>query len=178
MSYILDALNKSEKERLRKQIPDLVSQGSVSKTASFTWKHFLAALALLALINIGVVYLLFGDRPGAAPETPDIQPESSPPRTTNSLASLPARAVPSSEIINTRDLPETAKALLPEIKITTHIYSEDPELRMVKINGFARHEGEFLAPNFQLLEVTETGIIMDFRRQVYRLDIVETWQEF
>ena len=52
MSYILDALNKSEKERTRKRAPGVTSLQDDKPPTGYTAKHYIIALALLAAVNV------------------------------------------------------------------------------------------------------------------------------
>ena len=178
MSYILDALNKSEKERLRKQIPDLVNQRNDGKATGLGWKHFLAAVGLLALVNLGAAYLLLGERLWPEGESTEAQPTMPLPAKASPAAGRPHEeaASPAAEVIDVEDMPESLKAQLPAINVTAHIYAEDAELRMAKINGVVRHEGDSLGPDLRLRSVTETGIILEFRGRAYSVDVIGTWQ--
>ena len=65
MSYILDALNKSEQERKRARAPgiDVVHPG-VTAPRSVRW--WIPGLVLLALANGGFLYYWYGSKPTAA----------------------------------------------------------------------------------------------------------------
>ncbi len=181
MSYILDALNKSERERARKLAPGITALQGDDQPVKYGIKHFLAALVLLAVVNSAGVYFFFGDRWSTSqpPETVVDRPPIIKPVKTNS-SEIPSQ--PSFPFIRHPDpvdinlLPPSVRSRLPELEVTAHIYSSDAEFRMVKINGVSRHEGEQLNATHQLLEITETGAILKFESYVYILDIVEDWQ--
>jgi|AP95_1055475.scaffolds.fasta_scaffold01229_7 hypothetical protein len=177
MSYILDALNKSERERSRKLAPGIsVLQGD-DHPIRYGIKHFLAALVLLAFINSAGVYFYFGDRGSTSPSPEAIVDRTPTPATTNlseipSQPSFPVHADP----VDINALPSSVRNRLPELEVTAHIYSSEAVYRMVKINGVARHEGEQLNATHRLLEITESGLILKFESYVYILDIIEDWQ--
>ncbi len=201
MSYILDALNKSEQERARKHAPGLAALHGDQDRTPFTLKHFLLILLILITVNFIGLYLLFGDRLHSETESV-VQTE--PPVTNNVETQDPAEAqgkrlieepelitpstamakslrtqeeVENYEVMQIDELPRATQMRLPAIDITTHIYGSDAELRMVRIDGEPRYEGDILATDFRLLEITETGIVLEFEGYAYAFDIIDTWLE-
>ena len=190
MSYILDALNKSEQERARKRAPGLAALHGDQGRTSFRLKHFLIILLVLIGVNLVGLFAIFGDRLTPADEQPTVsavepepEPEKTdlPPESESALLISPAPsvaqplAVSDYDAVPLQELPSQLRARLPAIEITAHIYASDAELRMVKIDGVSRHEGDVLGVDFRLLEITETGVVLEFEGQAYILDIVEDW---
>ena len=150
MSYILDALNKSEKERTRKKTPGLNALNDAPTSQGVNASHLLLALVLLAGINAAVIYYFFGRslesktppetltmehaEPASPAPTDDIKTEN--PAVT--AEPIPAVAVPAAVPQETASLP----AEPPGIVITTHIFASDADLRRVNINGIDRREGD------------------------------------
>lgn len=177
MSYILDALNKSERERARKLAPGISALQGNDQPIKYGIKHFLAALVLLAIINSAGVYFYFGDRWSTSQSSEAIvyrtpAPAKTMPSELPSQPSFPVHAEP----VDINSLTSSVRNRLPGLEVTAHIYSSDAEFRMVMINGVSRHEGEQLDATHRLLEITETGLILKFESYVYILDIVEDWQ--
>ena len=192
MSYILDALNKSEQERERKQTPGLKSLRGEPSPNRFQLRHFLYLLALLAIFNSIVVFFYFGNH--SQPEV-GIGPHEKIPlagslvtaNTTreemhlNSLtpvyqsANFPAQ-ITSDNTFAVNNLPGSVVRQLPDIQITAHIFASDPALRMVNINGLSRREGDFVSNNLMLVEITESGVVMHFEGHAYVMNILENWQ--
>lgn len=193
MSYILDALNKSEQERERKQTPGLKSLQGEPAPSRFQLRHFLYLLALLVIFNSIGVFIYFGndappeignttknigpsaDSPSAANADMVVMPEAS----SNSAAAQPTDFTPSVTTGYTgtvNELPDHISRRLPEVLITAHIYASDPDLRMVNINGVSRSEGDLVSDSFQLVEITEVGVVMNFEGYAYVIDIVEDWK--
>lgn len=193
MSYILDALNKSEQERERKQTPGLKSLRGEPPPNRFQLRHFLYLLALLAIFNSIGVFIYFGNN--SAPET-DIATQAKNP---SADALVPASAakvdtplVPltliaaqpagfpapptSGKTVDINDLPGHVMRRLPEIQITTHIFASDADLRMVNINGVSRKEGDLVTSSLRLVEITENGVVMNFEGYTYAKNIIEEWQ--
>jgi len=196
MSYILDALNKSEQERARKRAPGLAALHGDKEPGAFTLKHFLFILLALVIVNLVGIYLLFGDRlatdadtepavnaaspapaePVAATEPEPEAPTVITPPKNPVLSSATTPEVPGDyEAVDVEDLPLDIQMRLPGIEVTTHIYASDPELRMVKIDGVPRHEGDILTTDFRLLEITETGVVLEFEGYAYALDVIGDW---
>ena len=186
MSYILDALNKSEQERARKRAPGLAALHGDQGRTSFRLKHFLIILLVLIGVNLVGLFAIFGDRLTPADEQPivsAVEPEKIdlPPESESALliSPVPSVAQPLTvsdyDAVPLQELPSQLRARLPAIEITAHIYASDAELRMVKIDGVSRHEGDVLGADFRLLEITETGVVLEFEGQAYILDIVEDW---
>jgi general secretion pathway protein B len=193
MSYILDALNKSEQERERKQTPGLKSLRGEPSPNRFQLRHFLYLLALLAIFNSIGVFIYFGNN--SQPETRIAPQAKNPsadslvpanaatvdgPMTSSSLtAAQPAEfpaPVTSGKTVDINDLPDQVIRRLPEIEITTHIFASDSDLRMVNINGVSRKEGDLVTNSLLLLEITEDGVVMNFEGYAYAMNILEDWQ--
>lgn len=193
MSYILDALNKSEQERERKQTPGLKSLRGEPSPNRFQLRHFLYLLALLAIFNSIGVFIYFGNN--SEPET-TIAPQAkgpsadllvpanattvdTPMASSNLTAAKPAGfpAPPAAgKTVDINDLPSQVIRRLPEIQITTHIFASDSDLRMVNINGVSRKEGDIVTNSLQLVEITEEGVVMNFEGYAYAMNILEDWQ--
>ena len=183
MSYILDALKKSEKERTRKRTPGVDAlQNDTLGSAAFSLKSIIVLVLAIAVANAATVYLFFGEpqkeilSPAPIgkelPATPIISDELlGNPVVDEELAENPVMDRVDPGV--TKDAPP---ALPPRLDVTAHIYADQPDLRMVKIDGMNRHEGDYLADNHQLIKITEQGIILEYYGQRYSLDVVEDWQ--
>lgn len=208
MSYILDALNKSEKERARKQVPGLAALQGDEEPSSFSLKHFLVILLILIVVNLAGVYWMFGDRiqvtqepaPAITPDAPVAGQETATIETRvekltqdqlqQSAATQPLQTLDTPptnpttvsvaatyDAVAIEDLPPEIQLRLPSIEVTTHIYASDAELRMVMINNIPRYEGDILTTDFRLLEISETGIVLEFEGYAYTQDVIEGWLE-
>ena len=181
MSYILDALNKSERERARKRAPDLHALGASQPAESIRTRHFLAILVVVVVINAAAFWYFFGDRAmvPAAP-TPVVVAEKATDVVASGripdVVSVEATSIDQPMAINA--LPAEVRQRLPLVEVTAHIYADDSELRMVKIDGVSRKEGEQIRDGLDLIKITETGVILKFENYSYRFDIVEDWQVY
>ena len=69
------------------------------------------------------------------------------------------------------ELPFNLRSQLPELKYSGHVFSDNPELRMILINTNVVREGELVTADLKLLEITKTGLIMEFKNSPYRLEL-------
>lgn len=160
MSYILDALNKSEQERAKKRAPDLHFLGRAQENNSLGFKQLTFVVVFIAVINVGALWYFLGDwRP------PTVGPTASQPTVIDPVIDH----VPI-------DVPPLEKRELPQVEVTAHIYAEDADLRMVKIDGVSRKEGDLIQAGLTLVEITESGVVLNFEGEVHTLDIIEDWQ--
>lgn len=193
MSYILDALNKSEQERERKQTPGLKSLRGEPSPNRFQLRHFLYLLALLAIFNSIGVFIYFGNNSQPAtgiapqaknPSTNALVPANAAtvntPMTSSSLTAAQPTGFPApvttGKTVDINDLPDHVIQRLPEIQITTHIFASDSDLRMVNINGVSRREGDLVTNSLLLVEITEDGVVMNYEGYAYAINILEDWQ--
>ncbi len=84
--------------------------------------------------------------------------------------SSPKPAYPSIE-----DLPGEIRVQIPVIEVSTHIYSSDPTLRMARVNGQVRHESDEISEGLRLIEITELGILVDYKGYPFELKVLEDW---
>jgi general secretion pathway protein B len=219
MSYILDALKKSDQERQQGNLPHLHSahgpllQGRGS--SSLLKQHYILWLisvgALLLLFSLGILFFQYrqvvAERdiikateatvPSAEPQisrTSDkVQPshriaegnESSSPQVTVqdqneepvSVAAQAGISEPSTGIDTgappslplLKDLPAAVQAEIPNLEYAGHTYSQNSNQRMIIINGKILREGNVIAPNIYLREITWEGLIIESNGTLFRV---------
>jgi general secretion pathway protein B len=59
-------------------------------------------------------------------------------------------------------LPQSTQSEIPQLHIFGHIYSDDPGTRLININGDIYKEGDTVAKNLKVEEITETGVILNY----------------
>jgi hypothetical protein len=77
---------------------------------------------------------------------------------------LPKENKSEQEIIDFNDLPQSVRRDMPDIKISGHIYSNDPDARLVNVNGQIIQSGETLERDLKVIEITETGVIFSYHK--------------
>ncbi len=78
---------------------------------------------------------------------------------------------PQENVPHFRQLPYDIQQDLPTILYSVHLYSPNPEGRMVKIEGVMRREGDEVLPGVELLEITPNGAIFMFRDYKFRVPV-------
>ena len=72
--------------------------------------------------------------------------------------------------------PLTSLRKVPDLIITSHIYSADASTRSVSMNGRNWHEGSWIAPGVTLDKITETGILLDVEGFPFPVHRQNGWQ--
>jgi general secretion pathway protein B len=67
------------------------------------------------------------------------------------------------------DLPAQLQAEIPSLEFAGHTYSEDPYQRMIIINGRILREGDMIAPDTYLTEITWEGVTIAFSGTRFRV---------
>ena len=75
----------------------------------------------------------------------------------------------SKEVLELGQLPISVREELPRIRISSHIYSNNPNARIVNINGSVIREGESVIKGLKVDEITMTGIILDYQGYLFRM---------
>jgi len=189
MSYILEALRKSEESRRYRYGSELSITDVPRKHSSAPIRKFIPLLSLALLVNAAVLgaWLLWPDREPTQVATvarvvtePPVDrapaPEAAP-------AAVPAGPRPTADADpswrqrtpqSIGALPTQLRARLPALSISTHIYASDPRDREVNINGRTYREGDSVE-GLELLRITETGARLGFEQRVINLDIRDIW---
>lgn len=206
MSYILDALNKSEQERAKKSTPSLRDLSQDTPAKSLTVRQIIAALIVLIVANSIGVYWYFGGATNRAADhkdntQDDLERISPPAEPKQNLKPIPmpmpkqtfTRTLAGSASANGSPPPTVAESTVtitpdslnkpmdtptkrPEVEFTAHIFADDPELRMIKIDGVARYETDQLPSGIIVQEITELGVILEKNGQRFEFNVVEDWQ--
>jgi general secretion pathway protein B len=102
----------------------------------------------------------------AAPQAPAAPP---------SVASAAPSTVPRTQ----REAPDSAPALadlpaeqrrdIPPVAISAHFYSPQRERSLVSINGRSLHEGDEVAPDLKLEQITPRGVVLNYKGQRFQL---------
>lgn len=189
MSFILDALKKSESERQQQgssEFTGVPTSSSRQKTPRWLW-----ILGVLLAINLAVLLgLLF--RPESSPAATPVASDPAtvrnddfaeqvaearqnvPPREEPRLATvesaqttnLPPAAVVTRPAVNIAALPTIhqviadGKVTLPELHVDIHVFSETPGDRFVFINMNKHNEGSRLAEGPIVEEITPDGVVL------------------
>ncbi len=227
MSYILDALKKSQTQQNDEGVAVRLTPAPQKQGVPTVW---VAVLATALVINIGILgwYVLGQDdvdtvassvKPPAAaaadqqiPHTPAAQPAQSsaagtsqtsepPTDTATATASqptptrprpvMPVRVpqAPDSSVQNNNpsptdsrpatnlqrvkltELPAVERTLYDGFSFTSHIFTDDPDLRAVVIDGERLQTGDAFK-GLKVIAITETGVVFEENRRGKRRQVV------
>lgn len=198
MSFILDALRKSEQQRQHGMAPTLATAPQQSHQIDASGKPVWPLSALIALLILAAGTAIGWLRPWqpAVPATPPRianAPIHQAPEATSTVAEV---IPPTAPIVPPASTPAEIKASittsgpvlapaalpspvptkddgmpLPKIALTVHAYSSDPADRLAGINGKIVREGELLEPGLKLERITPDGVILNFRGRRLRHDL-------
>jgi hypothetical protein len=191
MSYILDALNKSEQERQTKKSPSINSQYRVPVASQQSSTYWIIILIVLVCVNSsGLYYWLTKtddievqgvENPALVKSTPTVNSISSPISNALPISKTSSTLKVSSTLKAARklpfsELPETIKHQLPDLNFSTHLYGEDKSFRMVNINGNMLKEGERISEDLWLTEITSEGVVLDYQEHLIEINILSNWR--
>jgi general secretion pathway protein B len=168
VSYILDALKKSEKERSLGSVPTLgAAEHFQERSVPLRW-FLLTVICLMVAILSGGAWVLWSSRPGPQPvagfDAASVLPATAPSaeeaqtrRTSAGEATvIPADPVPIAKV------DDSIRARIPEVEINVLSYSEDVSKRFVMIGQNIFKEGEEVVEGLVILEIRNTEVIFGF----------------
>lgn len=178
MSYILDALNKSNKEQNPQAVPSInihhsnsAQPAKISKTL-----RYLTVFVFLLLANAASVYIWLSidtndaANPLSGADTFGIAPENISEKT-SSFENRPVSAA----LIPLNSLPVSMQEKVGALNFSSHIYSEHPDLRAVNIDGSTFHESEMITAELKLEQVTTNGVVLNYLKHRFAVNIVADW---
>lgn len=179
MSYLLDALRKAERERHRDRVPDLAQLHEVGSDGRNGGRAgwVVPAILGLVLLNLGVLSVFWLSRDAEVAPPPAASEPAIPekPRPARDVAPAPqpvAAPEPASdpepaESIEAR--PAAAHDGLPEIELSGHLYSNIPGRGFILVNGRRYREGERLREGPAVESIDESGAVLNYRGERYRV---------
>ncbi len=184
MSYILDALNKSEQERQKGRVPDLKTVHTRPKRTSLPWTGILLLVVIVGIAGYGWLWLngslsapqtpvqtAAQDSDPAGDETPVSPAPASKPEQTQPVVSK----VPVINEVSFEELPLSIRQQLPDLVFSSHIYADEPDFRMVSINGASYREGERLNDALRIITITEEGVVLRLQNYQFEMSVLRDW---
>ncbi|MFK5926691.1 MAG: general secretion pathway protein GspB [Desulfuromusa sp.] len=199
MSFILDALKKSENNHRRKS--DQRSSRSIHEPAPRTKskvRPWALGLCLLLLMNVALLLLIFNPWEKSSSQTPELlstamnagetairEPvnfQSTSVGRKNNPAAIPAvvssppqeqkkqpvaQALPvlrnEKQIYNFSQLPISIQKKIPTLQMSLHAYNrDDASASMVQLNDRIMREGDMVADNIRLEQITAEGVVLRY----------------
>ena len=203
MSYILDALRKSERDRQPTGLATLTPvQRSRSQKRSNPW--LIALVLVLAGNLVLLVYLTFGR--GALDNLVPASTSTSNSASASASAPAPAGSVPTGsfernatdtkvqqldtapiatdslgveEAVTIRPAVQMdeMRQLLASLTFTSHVFADDPALRSVMIDGRFFREGDSPQQGVALVSITSTGVVLRYRGREIAYNVLEQWEQ-
>ena len=161
MSYILEALRKSERERALGQVPSLDTVHDQARPPrSLPWA--VIAIALVLLLAVVVFWLLRDTGPTASGIV-----EAPPPPTTTEAQLQPPALPPAPPAVDNRiaaeTLPPALREQLPPLDVNVVSYSDNPAKRFIMINQRILREDERLGADITVREIMPDSARLEFR---------------
>ncbi len=179
MSYILDALRKSDQQRQRGTAPvTLATPAVVEKRPVFSLNVVLALALLIAGMAIGWLRPWQPIAPpavsqAAAPIRPQMVAAPSPPsppapprvpaRAPQPQARPAAASATQPGVAALGELPAAIQQEIPSLSISLHGYASQPADRITMINDKLLRQGDLLAPGLRLEQITADGVILSYK---------------
>jgi general secretion pathway protein B len=171
MSFILDALRKSESERQREAAPTLTRAAiAPSRRGTPAWSWLIIAALSAALLALVAIVL---DSGPAEPDRPAASPQASPQALPQEVApafSEPAVAVdPDAPPRPLSDLASMVPELPDYVLEFVAFDNSDPNKGSAWINGRRYFAGERLGGELTLTEIRPDGVVLAYRGQSFLL---------
>jgi general secretion pathway protein B len=190
MSYILDALKKSDQQRNLGTLPTLqFAQATMPapRRPSLFYYGLLAVVLLVTGVAIGLLRPWQAEQlpaeagpvapgspltipPQAAPTTMTASP-GVPANTAHEIAAVPVQQKPDypaakrqeQQALTLEELPAQIQREIPEITVQLHAYSSKPGERLAYINSKKLREGDPVIPGLVLEQITPDGMIFSYK---------------
>ena len=196
MSYILDALKKSEAERSRGVVPTLLTSSPTQfRPRVAIWVLFGALIVNACLFAAWIFWrspTTIAVLPVEAARVPlptggtsptEVAPAENPVPASRIATTLPPNQAPLSAataMTSTdaeRDAPpQIAASTSPQMSFSTHVYADDPAMRAVTLNGRRYVEGDTISAGVVLKQITETGVVLDMNGRIIAMDVLQDWR--
>ena len=183
MSYILDALKKSEKEHALANIPTLRTTGQAErKRVPLSWFLFILTLAILIAVLFAVWFWWVS--PQTVPlvqEGPKEKPVANAPVTERAAETQSRGEAMVSDVqviqlpdsppvpVDIADLDPSIRKRLPELSINALSYSANQTKRFVMINQDIFREGEELGNGMVVEEIKKSTVVLSFEGHLFVL---------
>ena len=198
MSYILDALRKSEEERQKRRTKAAGSGFTFVKNTTPSKKKFAFSLILTSSMLLALIILGGGwwwsqkdleetkvadrevqpavssdaaviERDSEPAAAPAIQEMAPPAVDTSSSPAPPSQ--PIDEIPYLSDMSAEFQARIPKLIFSGHVYSPEPRLRMIMINDAVVREGDPIGAELSLDEITGNGVVVGYGQTRFRIQL-------
>jgi len=185
MSYILDALKKSEQERQQGNNPNLQSihRPQLHKNGrGGVIKLLLIAVTLMVFTVLCWEYLrnitfepVVNSALATQQKTSANVPVINQTEKQTAVADKPNKMGAVLPVIEFWQLPDPVQKAIPPLTFSFHVYSDNPERRTIIINNRRVREGNRIDDQLQLVEITKNGVVLDWNQHRFHIGVVENW---
>jgi general secretion pathway protein B len=102
-----------------------------------------------------------------------VKPETAPPKPKEETPTEKGPARKSNRLVNLEELPEGVRKTLPTFKVSAHVYTADPEGRLIRINDRTLLEGQEVSPGIKVEEIIPGGAVLSYQGYRFRLGLKE-----
>ncbi len=190
MSYILDALNKAEKDRKQQpstSVPPVSTQGEATpKTRGKYGLYFITVALVLFMLWVLLNKSETPHQQQAATSQKNqvITPKVEATIQAQVVKSQPTQKIEKKDVFvqekvktipNIMGLDSALRNQLPPIVISAHVYSEEVSKRMVIINNQVKHEQQYIGEQLQLTHITPQGIQLQYQGTAFTMKVKDQW---
>ena len=200
MSFILDAIKKSEQERNRARAPSVhtLQDGGKPQPGGRSRRSGLLMLLIALGLLVAAGYWLWpkisspileavqhqlAQQAPIEQETPEAPTAPQPNTGTSPAQPASARSdylmdddLPPRHLIKELwELPADYQSTVPAMEFSFHVFSPEPANRTIIINGRRVREGQLVAAGLKLRAITENGLILYYRGRFFHIDVIEKW---
>lgn len=174
MSFVLDALEKAEQDKLKSQSP-MLHQRSYAGLTKQNARWPVALLAGLLLLSGALIGYLLWEKGTGLTQLPD---ESKPAAASSEAASHPGidhLAANGAQARLSLGYPQQLKRSLATVKLTSHVWASSAAERFLLVEGNMLRKDDWLADQLQIVEIMESGVLVRYQGAVYRVPIDDLW---
>ena len=191
MSYILDALKKSERERKASAPVKSNSKVDEKKESRINLKTLLIWTTIILGVNFTSAYILIGYKFSSSSNFDTAENDSVDPNRTSKketeINGLITRKQAKLKEYDQNDyqeelivpsftsLPEDMRNELLPFDIDSHIYADEKNLRLIKIGRVTYFEGDYIRPNLKLERITNEGVILVMSNRMFSVKVKDVW---
>jgi general secretion pathway protein B len=191
MSYILDALKKSDRERQDNSGPTLQTLQRPIRESAYLHSRLILQLViviLLLLLALAALWIVYFSAFETTANSTATASDSAAFRADNEIdgtvdnsdnEQVPAPGVigeAPAPLIPFWQLPAAVQQEIPALTFSLHIYAENPKRRTIIINKNRMTEGDRVLPELLLESITAQGVILNWKKAYrFSIDVVEAW---
>ena len=201
MSFILDAIKKSEADRKKSQQADVYSlqdqeisqypkhsRGSrwlllcfalviLTLSGWYLWSPLLDFISDFSSPDNNASASVAAQSPVSKIESFEHSAEVSPTATDELLPSygIDDPLPPNHQIKELWEQPVSFQNAIPNLDFAFHVFSEEAEQRTIIINDRRLAEGQMIARGLKLHTITESGVILYYQDRFFHVDVVTQW---